>query len=63
MILNNMDIEAIRKMVIDAMSGDDHPACMWWAERDLRRIFGDEVVDAGLADGTISVYDLEDDDE
>lgn len=57
-----MDIEQIRKMYNDASSGTDKPNCAWSVLDDLRSMFGDEVVDAGLADGSITVYDLVDED-
>ena len=30
---------------------------------ELRRLFGDEAIDSGLADGSITVYDLVEGDE
>ena len=54
-----MDIEQIRKMVIDAMRGDDYPEMVVMPEDALRRHFGDQVVDAAFADG-IATYLTED---
>ena len=55
-----MDIEAIRRLFNETVSGRVPPELVVIPEAVLRRHFGDEAVDAAFADGTAS-YLTEDD--
>jgi hypothetical protein len=54
------EMEAIYRK---ASEGNVFPPYALTTESSIRRIFGDEVVDRGLADGTITYFHLEEEEE